>query len=412
MSEVALEARCCEICGGPIRPNNTTGICTSKDRPECKRANERANERRKQQEAGIPEHRRCEVCGRPIRDDNRYGVCSSPKRPACVQVYNQRAWAARNQDKPEPRSCEVCGDPIRCDNKTGICRNPERIGCQRERRRREALRDGRTPPFEFFPGDTFGHWTVLEHYYARGGGGVLVRCDCRRRTIRRVRPGRLNEGTSTSCGCERYATRARKKAPYLTAGSVFGCFTVLDDVATWKDQALVHCGECGDDDALVQAIRVKLGLAKSCGCLTRTHGFSKHPLYQLWASIVQRCTNPNHVAFHRYGGRGIRICDRWWHDPWLFAEDIYREIGPRPDERDEKGRVLYEIDRIDNMRGYEPGNVRWADKKTQRANQRTVADQECLIAVVTAERDAVTVERDALAAEVAMLKAQLREPDE
>ena len=97
--------------------------------------------------------------------------------------------------------------------------------------------------------------------------------------------------------------------------------------------------------ATTQAMRVKLGLAKSCGCLTRTHGFSKHPLYQLWASVIQRCTNPNHASYHRYGGRGITVCDRWRLDPWLFAEDIYREIGPRPEGRDETGRVLYELDR-------------------------------------------------------------------
>ena len=123
---------------------------------------------------------------------------------------------------------------------------------------------------------------------------------------------------------------ARKKAPYLTAGSVFGCFTVLDDVATWKDQALVHCGECGDDDALVQAIRVKLGLAKSCGCLTRTHGFSKHPLYPTWNNMIDRCTNPKDFSYRNYGGRTIpvTVCDRWL-DPWVFAADIEREIGER-----------------------------------------------------------------------------------
>ena len=145
----------------------------------------------------------------------------------------------------------------------------------------------------------------------------------------------------------------------------------------------------------MRAIRVKLGLAESCGCLTRTHGFSKHPLYQLWASVVQRCTNPNHASFRNYGGRvipgPITICDRWRFDPWAFAEDIYREIGDRPEGRDEHGRVLYELDRVDNNRGYEPGNVRWADRKTQAGNKRTVAemtDQCSTLAGAVAERDA------------------------
>ena len=404
--------RRCEICKDPIRPNNATGICTSKDRPECRRANERANEHRKQQEAGLPERRRCDICDRPISRNNKYGVCSTPARPECVQEYNRRAWAARNQDRPEPRFCEVCKDPIRIDNTMGICRNPERIACQRERRKREALAEGRTPPMEFFPGDTFGHWTVLEYYYARGGGGVLVRCDCVKATVRRVNPSKLIDGSSTSCGCERYVTRARRKRPYLRANAVYGPFTVLEDVARGQDQARILCAECGEE-GIVQALRVKLGLADSCGCLTQTHGFTKHPLYSTWASMVQRCHNPNHASYHRYGGRlapgPVTVCDRWRLDPWMFAEDIYREIGPRPEGRDGKGRVLFELDRIDNDLGYHPGNVRWADKKTQRANQSTVVGREAELAAVTAERNAIAAERDAAIADRDALAAQVRQ---
>ena len=409
--------RRCEICNDPIRPNNATGICTRKDRPECRRANAQANALRKQQEAGLSDPRRCDVCSRPINRNNKYGVCSSSARPECVQEYNRRAWAARNQDKPKPRFCEVCKDPIRIDNAMGICRNPERIACQRERRKREALAEGRTPPMEFFPGDTFGHWTVLEYYYARGGGGVLVRCDCVKATVRRVRPSRLTDGSSTSCGCERYVTRARRKRPYLRADAVYGPFTVLEDVARGTDQVRILCAACGNEKMLA-ALRVKLGLADSCGCLTETHGFTKHPLYQLWASMVQRCHNPNHASYHRYGGRvvpgPVTVCDRWRLDPWMFAEDIYREIGPRPEDRNEKGYVVFELDRIDNDLGYFPGNVRWADKKTQAQNKSTATGRESELATVMAERDALAAEldavigeRDDLAFQVELMKAQI-----
>jgi len=113
--------------------------------------------------------------------------------------------------------------------------------------------------------------------------------------------------------------------------------------------------------------------------------------------MIQRCTNPNHRSYHNYGGRGITVCDRW-RDPWLFAEDIEREIGPKPEAVDKSGRALYELDRIDNDRGYEPGNVRWSTRSEQARNKRKISK-------MTPELAALVAERDALAAEVQALKA-------
>jgi len=71
----------------------------------------------------------------------------------------------------------------------------------------------------------------------------------------------------------------------------------------------------------------------------------------------QRCTNPNHMAYQDYGGRGIVICRRW-----RSFENFLADMGERPE-----GMTL---DRIDNDGNYEPGNCRWATPKVQRANQR------------------------------------------
>lgn len=118
---------------------------------------------------------------------------------------------------------------------------------------------------------------------------------------------------------------------------------------------------------------------KSCGCakrraalaaleLTRgtprpgkrTHGLSGHVLYPTWANILQRCENPQFHKYPRYGGRGIRVCERW-HDVRLFIQDIDTELGERP-----PGCTL---DRIDNDGDYQPGNVKWSTARQQARNK-------------------------------------------
>lgn len=81
------------------------------------------------------------------------------------------------------------------------------------------------------------------------------------------------------------------------------------------------------------------------------------PLYHTWMGMKQRCANPKHGKYPRYGGRGITVCERW-----MTFSNFLADMGERPE-----GKTL---DRIDNERGYEPGNVRWATPKEQMANRR------------------------------------------
>lgn len=119
------------------------------------------------------------------------------------------------------------------------------------------------------------------------------------------------------------------------------------------------------------------GVVKSCGCMQKellredfiVHGgcaFGKpERLYRVFRGMIERCCNPNHPSYVNYGGRGITVCSEWRNDYQAFrkwaVENGYDET---------KSRKEQSIDRIDNNKGYEPNNCRWATAKVQRNNQR------------------------------------------
>ena len=91
----------------------------------------------------------------------------------------------------------------------------------------------------------------------------------------------------------------------------------------------------------------------------KTHGMSHHPAFAVWHSMKQRCEDPNHRAYHNYGGRGIRVCAEWQHS----FETFWRDMGPTY----KKG---LELDRIDNNREYCAENCRWVERKINVRNRR------------------------------------------
>lgn len=83
----------------------------------------------------------------------------------------------------------------------------------------------------------------------------------------------------------------------------------------------------------------------------------RSPAYTSWDCMIQRCTNPNKARYPDYGGRGIKVCARWFS-----FQNFLADMGPRPD-----GMTL---DRKENNGNYTPNNCRWATADEQYANQR------------------------------------------
>jgi hypothetical protein len=151
----------------------------------------------------------------------------------------------------------------------------------------------------------------------------------------------------------------------INTGDRFGKLVVLKETWKIKDARAfkLRC-DCGTECTKKLIAFTKSDQpTRSCGCLhdgnARTHGMSGSATYRIWHHVLQRCRNPNDQAFANYGGRGIKV-----HERWLKFENFLADMGERPSPN-------HEISRIDNDGNYEPGNVQWStDAVAQVRNRR------------------------------------------
>lgn len=125
--------------------------------------------------------------------------------------------------------------------------------------------------------------------------------------------------------------------------------------------------DCGNILSVAE-YKLRAKTTKSCGCWQRDlapshlpkpkHSMSRTTEYNIWTGIKQRCTNSKHSYFKYYGGKGIKICDRWLNS----FQNFYNDMGPRPSEG-------HSIDRIKTSGDYEPSNCKWSTWDEQHRNK-------------------------------------------
>jgi hypothetical protein len=163
------------------------------------------------------------------------------------------------------------------------------------------------------------------------------------------------------------------KTSLSSVGQKFGQLTVTSVLIGKPDKrgrcpitAICKC-DCGKTHTSLLC-HIRSGKTVSCGCYKAMnsskrftkHGLSKSKEYRAWQSMKDRCHNPRNPRFRDYGGRGIRVCEKWRND----FSSFYKDVGHMPS-------AGYEADRKNNEGDYDPRNFRWATLKEQARNKRT-----------------------------------------
>jgi len=150
-------------------------------------------------------------------------------------------------------------------------------------------------------------------------------------------------------------------------GKTFGRWTVLFYLGKTKNMTMWQCRCACGTERFISVSNLRSGMSRSCGCLksemisqrSRTHGMGQTVEYSAWIGLRDRCNNPKNSKWIGYGGRGIKVCERWQ----TSFENFYEDMGPRPSRR-------HSVGRRDNDGDYDPHNCSWETPEEQRVNTR------------------------------------------
>lgn len=162
------------------------------------------------------------------------------------------------------------------------------------------------------------------------------------------------------------------KRSHDLSGQTFGQLTVLSFAFMRNESAHWHCVCTCGNSTTVSGGHLKSGHTNSCGCrrvavsttLNFKHGHNRDdnnrsPEHVAWGNMLKRCGEGNAINPHRYGQRGISVCESW-----LLFENFLKDMGQRPSS-------LHSLERIDNDLGYCKSNCTWATKSEQARNRST-----------------------------------------
>ena len=155
-----------------------------------------------------------------------------------------------------------------------------------------------------------------------------------------------------------------KNITQLAIGRKYGLLTIQEETGRdkWKQKMFLCLCDCGGTKIVTYG-KLQSGKTKSCGCLlshNKTHGLSKHRLSGTWQNINNRCYKENIKQYKDYGGRGI---GNYWKNDFAGFYNYITSL-------DKYGEAGMTIERIDNDKGYMPGNLKLATHAEQNSNTR------------------------------------------
>lgn len=225
-------------------------------------------------------------------------------------------------------------------------------------------------------GEKFGRLTAIKFIRREKNKYYWIfKCNCGKEKI--INKYQVINGVSKSCGCDNIKDITGQKFGMLTAVK-FSKKKKTGGRNRYYWEFVCDCGE--------KVVRRVDGVTsnnhhknKSCGCFVNEvcrkmglnkfkHGMSRSPFYNKWKHLIERCYNKKNKRYSSYGGRGIKVCDRWLEKFENFRDDMY-ESYLKHVEKDSKSQTSIERVDVDGM--YSPENCIWIPMKDQCDNKTT-----------------------------------------